>query len=260
MRLWVALMLALVLSVCAVAHFAGRLLVVADPLPARADAIVIMAGSVPDRVLEVADLYQAGLAPLIVVTRERLPRGEAALRARGVRFPESADLTITALTQLGVPASAIVRLRRRDHSTVSETRTIARFACRQGLRRLVVVTSRVHGRRARMILRRALEPAVAVTIHPTRYDTFTGERWWRVRRDAKYVLNEWQKLAHYWLRERQDVLPCGGLSPRPARVSGVGDRLPQERRELTARMHLAHDVTAADELAGHVDLGNRRPA
>ena len=66
MRLWVALMLALVLSVCAVAHFAGRLLVVADPLPARADAIVIMAGSVPDRVLEVADLYQAGLAPLIV--------------------------------------------------------------------------------------------------------------------------------------------------------------------------------------------------
>src|SRR6266566_2200508 len=66
---------------------AGRLLVVADPLPPRADAIVILAGSVPDRTLEAADLYRAGLAPRVVVTRERLPRGQAAMRARGVRPP-----------------------------------------------------------------------------------------------------------------------------------------------------------------------------
>jgi len=68
---------------------AGRVLVVADPLPPRADAIVILAGSVPDRTLEAADLYRAGLAPRVVVTRERLPRGQAALRARGVRLPEA---------------------------------------------------------------------------------------------------------------------------------------------------------------------------
>src|SRR5207245_31788 len=72
---------------------AGRLLVAADPLPPRADAIVILAGSVPDRTLEAADLYRAGLAPRVVVTRERLPRGQAALRARGVRLPESDELT-----------------------------------------------------------------------------------------------------------------------------------------------------------------------
>src|SRR5213078_5223900 len=101
---------------------AGRVLVVADPLPPRADAIVILAGSVPDRTLAAADLYRAGLAPRVVVTRERLPRGQAALRARGVRLPEGDELTVKALRELGVPPGAILLLRRRAVSTESEAR------------------------------------------------------------------------------------------------------------------------------------------
>src|SRR5438552_1039354 len=101
---------------------AGRVLVVADPLPPRADAIVILAGSVPDRTLEAADLYRAGLAPRVVVTRERLPRGQAALRARGVRLPEGDELTVTALHGLGVPPAAIVILARLRASPETEAR------------------------------------------------------------------------------------------------------------------------------------------
>src|SRR5207302_10792435 len=103
---------AVALAVVALAG-AGRLLVVADPLPASADAIVVLAGSIPTRVLEAGDLYRSGLAPRVVITRERLLRGDAALRARGVRLPESDELTLAALEQLGVPARAIIRLRRR---------------------------------------------------------------------------------------------------------------------------------------------------
>src|SRR5437667_5909724 len=125
--LGVAVVLAALVAVALLG--AGRLLVVADPLPPRADAIVILAGSVPDRTLEAADLYRAGLAPRVVVTRERLPRGQAALRARGVRLPESDELTATALRELGVPPGAIVVLHRRGVSTESEARTIARWAC-----------------------------------------------------------------------------------------------------------------------------------
>src|SRR2546422_8107228 len=97
--LGVALALAAAAAVTLLA--AGRALVVADPLPPRADAIVILAGSVPDRVLEAADLYRAGVAPRVVVTRERLRRGDAALRARGVRLPEGDELTGTALGGFG---------------------------------------------------------------------------------------------------------------------------------------------------------------
>lgn len=194
---------------------AGRFLVVADPLPARADAIVILAGSIPDRVLEAVELYRTGVAPRVVVTRERLRPGEAALRARGVNLPESDELTIAALRRLGVPPAAIVHLRRRANSTESETRTIARWACHAGVARLVVVTSRAHTRRARLILDRMLRPQVAVVIRPSRFDTFSGRRWWRVRRDAKTVLSEWEKLAHYWLDERWTIRPCGGIRGAP---------------------------------------------
>src|SRR3989442_6717054 len=109
--LGVALALAAAAAVTVLA--AGRLLVVADPLPRHADAIVILAGSAPDRVLEAADLYHAGLAPRVVVTRERLRRGDAALRARGVHFPEDDELMLLALRRLGVPEAAAARLRRR---------------------------------------------------------------------------------------------------------------------------------------------------
>lgn len=206
-RLWVAA-LAAAAALAAVLAYGGRVLVAADPLPAAADAIVLLAGSIPDRTLEAADLYRAGVAPRVVVTRERLPRGEARLRARGVRLPESGELTVGALRRLGVPPSAIVVLRRRTRSTESEAATIARWACARRLRSLVVVTSRYHSRRARLILRRALGPGVQLAMRPSRYDGFSARGWWQDRRDAKTVLSEYEKLAHYWLRERWVIEPC----------------------------------------------------
>ena len=63
-------------------------------------------------------------------------------------------------------------------------------------------------------LRSALGPGIALSVRPSRYDAFTGSRWWRVRRDAKVVLREYQQLLHFWLRERWQIAPCGGLATR----------------------------------------------
>jgi len=211
MRLLLGLAVALVALGTAVLLFAGRALVAADPLPAHADAIVILAGSVPDRTLEAVDLYHAGIAPRVVVTRERLQRGDAALHARGVRLPESADEAVLVLRRLGVPESAIVVLRRPTTSTETEARTIARYVCRQHFHRVVVVTWKAHSRRARWILTRAFGPGVEIIMRPTRYDYFSPRRWWRVRRDSKIALLEWEKLLHYLFLERWQIEPCGGL-------------------------------------------------
>jgi uncharacterized SAM-binding protein YcdF (DUF218 family) len=199
------------------APLAGRWLVVTDPLPASADAIVVLAGSLRARSLEAARLYKSGIAPRVVVTREILPPGAVTLREAGVDLPDSDALTRTALAGLGVPPRAIVTLRRRAQSTASEARTIARWACARGLDSLVIVTSPSHTRRARLVLSRALGPDVTLTMRPAPADSFAGDRWYRVRRDAKEVLSEWQKLAHHWLRERWRIEPCGGLRRR-ARV------------------------------------------
>jgi uncharacterized SAM-binding protein YcdF (DUF218 family) len=239
---------------------AGRFLVVADPLPPHADAIVMLAGSLHDRALETARLQQLGLAPRVVLTRAQLPRGAAALRGRGVRMPEEHELAIAALGALGVPASTIEVVRRRAHSTPSEARAIARWACRRGLHSLIVVTSPPHTRRARLILRRALGPGVELAVRPSPAAFFPADHWWRQRRAMKDVLTEYQKLAAYWLVERWSINPCGGLGRRtggtPSRLSGLADH----RRQLALGVQLAHDVAAADELAAHEELGNRRPA
>ena len=197
-----------------VARQLGRFLVVADPLPRRADAIVVLAGSPSDRTLETARLYHAGVAPRVVLTRESLPRGAAALRSRGIRLPEGHDLSRQALLGLGVPPDAIRVLGRRTASTRSEAETIARWACGNGVRRLVVVTSPSHTRRARLILRRALGSEVALTVRPAPDALFPATHWWRRRRAMKDVLGEYQKLLAFWTLERWRIRPCGGLRRR----------------------------------------------
>lgn len=205
--------IALAACVGAILYGAGRVLVVADPLPGHADAIVVLAGSVPDRALEAARLYARGLSPRIVTTRTRLHPAEPTLRARGVHLEEEHERLGAALAGLGVPADALTVLRPRADSTVSESRVIARWACRHDVRALVVVTSPAHTRRARLILRRLLPATTTLAVVPAPDDPFPAAAWWRNRRAAKYVLREWEKLAHFWLRERAQLVPCAGATP-----------------------------------------------
>ncbi|HEV7733105.1 MAG TPA: YdcF family protein [Candidatus Binatia bacterium] len=219
MRLrWLATAVVVALPLLGIAGLvAGRVLVVADPLPPHADAIVVMAGSVSDRVLEAARLYRLGLAPLVVITHERLPRGGATLRARGVHLPESHELARRGLRDLGVPDDAIRDLPRRARSTRSEARVLARWACKDHVKSLIVVTSPSHTLRARLLLRQALVPSVDVTVRPAPAAMYRGGRWWRDRRVAKEVLSEYEKLANFWLVERwSPPAPCGGLAGRSA--------------------------------------------
>jgi uncharacterized SAM-binding protein YcdF (DUF218 family) len=195
-------------SVVALVPAAGRVLVVSDPLPAQADAIVLLAGSPAARALETADLFARGTAPRVVLTRERVTPGTAALARRGVRVEPRDEETRRILVALGVPDAAITTLPGRAYSTDSEARLLARWACRSGMRSLVVVTSPSHTRRARLILRQVLEPRVLLAVRPAPADYFPPQ-WWKRRTAAKLVLSEYQKLAHYWLRERWQLRPCG---------------------------------------------------
>jgi uncharacterized SAM-binding protein YcdF (DUF218 family) len=190
-------------------RWAGRFLVVSDPLPPHADAIVLLAGSPPGRLLEAAALYRRGIAQHLVLTRERRPPAAVSLERRGVPVPAPHDDARRQLLALGVPAEAIVVLHGRAYSTSSEARLIARWACRTRQRSLVVVTSPSHTRRARLILRRVLGPGVHLAVRPADADFFPRRRWWRQRRAGKLVLSEYQKLANYWLREHWELHPCG---------------------------------------------------
>jgi hypothetical protein len=74
-----------------------------------------------------------------------------------------------------------------------------------------------------------------VAVRPSRYDTFSPTRWWRVRSDAKLLWWEYEKLANYWLHDRWTIAPCGGLKHHPKATSPAAmRRCATHRREPRA--------------------------
>lgn len=164
------------------------------------DAIVVLAGSTMERPMEAADLYRDGYSRTIVLTRQVRDGGEQALVARGISFPEDVERVRQALLELGIPRQAIVIPERAHSSTAAEAITIRELTASHGWRRIIVVSSKYHLRRARFAFRRELrETGVEVVMRGTRYDPSDPERWWRHRADLREVGPEALKLVAYVL-------------------------------------------------------------
>jgi uncharacterized SAM-binding protein YcdF (DUF218 family) len=177
----------------------GRFLQHEDTL-AKADAIFVLAGSRVERPLEAVDLYKEGWAPFIVLSPGRLDPGEALLQARGVRFPENSDLVRGVLVQLGVPAPAILPTDGYVDNTGEEANLLRAMVKAHHWRRIIIVTSKYHTRRAAFAFRRGLENTGAVPImRASRYDQSDPARWWRIRSDFRFAGSEWLKLIFYRL-------------------------------------------------------------
>jgi len=196
---WRGLLVALVVSPLAAFPFLGRLLVAEDPLQ-PSDAIVVLAGARVNRWLEAVDVRAAGLAPRIVLSRGMRDGGEDLLAARGVHVPDDAELAKSAMVELGVPAEAITFLPARADSTAEEAAIVRRLAESSGWRRVIVVTSKQHTRRARLAFRRELDgTGIEPLIRASRYDAADPAHWWRDRQGLRETLFEWIKLVAYTL-------------------------------------------------------------
>jgi len=191
---------------------AGHYLVTNDT-PEKADAIVVLSGSFPDRILEAIDLYQAGLAPLIVLCREPENGGFRKLRERGVVLPRGYELNQSVAEQLGVPSSAILVVDRADRSTFSEARRVLDFVLRRGISKVLLVTSKFHTRRAAAIYRHLAGGRLQIIMRPTRYDAFDPDVWWHDRLWIRRVIIEYQKFLLFELFDRWRVKSIADAAP-----------------------------------------------
>ncbi len=177
----------------------GRFLTKEDPIQ-KADAIAVLAGTRLNRPLEGVDLYQAGYAPTIVLTYEIPERALAAAWRRGAALPVEADEARDVMIKLGVPGPAIIQPARIHANTAQEAQTLHELARQHGWRRIIVVTSPYHLRRAAFAIRRELKGTdVEVDMHGTRYEPAHPDRWWANREDLLWVLDEGAKLIAYEL-------------------------------------------------------------
>jgi uncharacterized SAM-binding protein YcdF (DUF218 family) len=179
--------------------FAGTYLVVEQPLE-KSDAIVVLAGARVERWLEAVDLYRAGWAPHIVVSRGRMEDAEVRLHAMGIRFPADADLVRDAMIQMKVPPEAILMLPDMLDNTAQEAAATRRLASAAGWVRIIVVTSKYHSRRSAYAFTREFrDQPTRVLVHASSYDPSVPNRWWTSRQDVRFVTSELQKLVAYHL-------------------------------------------------------------
>lgn len=178
---------------------AGVFLAREDPLQ-KADAIMVLAGSQAERPLEAADLYLEGWAPVIVLTYGLQDPALAVIEQRGGRLSRGEDQVRDALVSTGIPATAFIVPARVHDNTADEARSVAALARERGWRRVIVVSSKYHLRRAGFAFRRELDAAgVEVIMHGSRYDEANPPRWWASRSDIRWMLSEVPKYAAYLL-------------------------------------------------------------
>lgn len=194
--------------ICAVGcSKAGRWLV-KEELPPRADALVILMGNFPERVLQAFDLYNDGLSDRIVIVEESMGPYRA-LEERGVRIVTNSEQAARAMITLGVPADSITLLPGDARSTLDEAKAVRDYLRgKPGTDTLILASSPAHMRRASMIFNTALKESptpVIVGCSPSTYSGFNPERWWRRKEDIQSVLSEYVKIISFVLIEKREL-------------------------------------------------------
>jgi uncharacterized SAM-binding protein YcdF (DUF218 family) len=190
----------------------GEILIVEQD-PTEADAIFLLGDDnySADRATRAAELYHARWAPRIVASGRYLRP-----------YVSIADLMQRDLTERGVPAAAVLRLPSYAQNTRQEANVLLRVTQEKKWKRVLVVTSNYHSRRARRIFDRVFDGAAEVRLIPARDGTYDPQSWWRTRLGVKHFFGEavsffvalWETRSTE--RAREGPLPSGELRPAAA--------------------------------------------
>ena len=164
----------------------ARFLVLRDA-PRDADAALVMAGDPGyERTRTGARLVLTGEARLLILTGGEPGPGDSATSLRDVALG------------LGVPPEAI-RIEQVSRSTHESLLAVRPILEHEGIRRVAVVTSPYHQRRAVWAARRTLR-GVEVVSRPANPAGWKPSGWWKTLWDRLIVLGEYLKLGYYILR------------------------------------------------------------
>lgn len=184
------------LALALVAFFGvGRWLVVEDPI-GKARAIAVLSGRMPVRALEAAKLYRQGYAPEVWLTHTSEP-GES-LKAMEISFEGEEVYNARVLIHEGVPAGAIHLLEPPIVNTADEIRVISKSLEREKDRSVILVTSKPHTRRVRLLWQKLAPRECRAIVRAASEDPFDPRHWWRSTGDALDVVREVLGLMNAW--------------------------------------------------------------
>jgi uncharacterized SAM-binding protein YcdF (DUF218 family) len=182
-KLRVAL-IAILLSILILSTTSGRFLVLNDL--EQADVIVVLAGETNRRPARGLQLLSQNYAPrmLLDVAVSDVVYDRSLIeiaKSYVAKAPQSSLIEICPVVGL---------------STKGETQDVARCLSHTGVRRILLVTSDYHTRRARSIFQHQLN-GYQIFVTPAYDPQQFGASWWQQRQWAKINFNEWLRLM-WW--------------------------------------------------------------
>jgi uncharacterized SAM-binding protein YcdF (DUF218 family) len=182
----------------------GQWLVVEDELQ-ESDMIVVLMGSVYDRILEAVDLYDESYSDRIVLINSYIAAKDI-ITSRGIKVFGDTLLSRMAAIDLGVPEEDIIVFDGNSRSTQDEAITIREYVKNnKEIKSIILATSKFHSVRAKKIFKKALsvlDREIDIYCSPSKYDPSNVNQWWRNREDFEWVVFEYLKLANFYFWEQ----------------------------------------------------------
>ena len=172
----------------------GRWLDKEDP-PQKVAAIAVLSGGMPSRALEAARLYNQGYAPQVWLSYSTEPG--ATLEKFSVPYAGEEFYDRLLLLHQGVPDSAIHILAPPIVNTADEMRTFGQALRKENLHRIILVTSKVHTRRAGVLWKHLSAQDGEAIVRGASGDANLA-LWWRNTGDALDVVREVLGLLNAW--------------------------------------------------------------
>jgi hypothetical protein len=168
---------------------AGRLLVVDDPQPS--DVILVLAGETDRRPARALELLDQGYGRLVLMDV-----------SASARIYDSNQVQLAEKYIKGLSEAASVRVCPIEGlSTREEAHDVEKCLAGEEGRRVLIVTSEFHTRRALSIFREEV-PGRSFSVAAAKDETQFGTRWWTHRQWAKTCLDEWMKVVWWSAVER----------------------------------------------------------
>lgn len=182
----------------------GRYLVVRNKLN-QSDIIIVPTGDLRYRVPHSVEVYKQGYSNKIVfVNTISFDCEVVSSKTQEIIFGK-AQLNKKEAIKLGVPEEDIIILEGNAQSTRDEAIIFRDYLkINNDIESIILVTSKYHSRRAKIIFTKVLNKLNRETIiysSPSEYDPFNEDRWWKNKNDVEAVFWEYLKIFYFYFKD-----------------------------------------------------------
>lgn len=193
-------LIALFLNKQTLLTFAGNLLLSEDT-PQKAEAIVVLNGGVPIRILEAVDLYNSGFGEIIIFCKTTESSDYKKLKEFNIFYPVEHDINKQIAEEFDIPSSNIYMVNKKVNSTYGELESVKDFLIDNDIKKIIIVTSKFHTLRTRMIANKVFNREIDFMVIGTKYDGYKPNTWWKNRNATRNTISEYLKILAFYLRD-----------------------------------------------------------